>query len=309
LPFKLKKLYSDKKQRAFKFLINELGYTQRESQRLIANGRLFINGVAMTVPTAEVEGEFEFVMYEPSTRNLIPHAVYDKFVLFDKPSGVLIHPQNRDTQYSLVDELKYQFGLDANIAHRIDQETSGLVLCARDKQSERDIKAMFEFRSIEKKYLALVHGEFKNKLIIEEPLLRKEDESALVRMVVKVHQDGKLSKTTVAPIKYFSQANMTLVECKPFTGRQHQIRVHLFHVKHPIVGDPIYGQNQNDIIKFLDKQITKKQRIKKSGASRLLLHASELEFELYGKRYLIQSRDEFLKLIEQIVAQEIFSCE
>ena len=309
MPFKLKKLYSDKKQRAFKFLINELGYTQRESQRLIANGRLFINGVAMTVPTAEVEGEFEFVMYEPSTRNLIPHAVYEKFVLFDKPSGVLIHPQNRDTQYSLVDELKYQFGLDANIAHRIDQETSGLVLCARDKQSEKDIKAMFEFRSIQKKYLALVHGEFKNKLIIEEPLLRKEDESAVVRMIVKVHQDGKLSKTTVTPIKYFSQANMTLVECKPFTGRQHQIRVHLFHVKHPIVGDPIYGQDDVNVIKFLDKKISKSQRIQNSGASRLLLHASELEFELYNKNYIFQSKDDFLKIIEQIVSHETLGCE
>ncbi|MCF6330161.1 MAG: RluA family pseudouridine synthase [Sulfurimonas sp.] len=301
MPFILKKLYSPKKQRAFKFLVNELGYTQRESQRLIANGRLFINGEAMTVPTAEVEGEFEFIQYKPSTRNLAPHAVYDKFVLFDKPSGVLIHPQNRDTQYSLVDELKYQFGLDANIAHRIDQETSGLVLCARDKQSEKDIKAMFEFRNIQKKYLALVHGELKKELIIEEPLLRKEDESALVRMIVKVHPDGKASKTTVAPVKYFSQTNMTLVECKPFTGRQHQIRVHLFHVKHPIVGDPIYGQNDADVVKFLDKKITALQRIKNSGASRLLLHASKLEFELYNKNYIFQSKDDFLKIIKQIV--------
>ncbi len=309
MPFKLKKLYSDKKQRAFKFLIDELGYTQKESQRLIANGRLFIDGKPMTIPTAEVEGTFEFIMYEPSTRNLSPHAVYDKFVLFDKPSGVLIHPQNRDTEYSLVDELKYQFGLESNIAHRIDQETSGLVLCARDKQSERDIKAMFEFRSIQKKYLALVHGELKKELIIEESLLRKEDESALVRMVVKVHKDGKASKTTVSPIKYFPQKDMTLVECKPFTGRQHQIRVHLFHVKHPIVGDPIYGQDEINVIKFLDKQITKLERIQNSGASRLMLHASELEFELYNENYRFESKENFLKIIEQIVSHETLGCE
>lgn len=309
MPFKLKKLHSPTKQRAFKFLINELGLTQKEAQRHIANGRLFVDGKVMTTPTAEVEGLFEFVVYEPSTRNLKPHAIYNKFVLFDKPSGVLIHPQNRDTEYSLVDELKYQFGLDANITHRIDQETSGLVLCARDKQSERDIKAMFEFRSMKKKYLALVHGEFKEKLTIKEPLLRREDENAIVRMVVKVHKDGKASKTTVYPIEYFSQSNMTLVECKPFTGRQHQIRVHLFHVKHPIVGDPIYGQKENDVIKFLDKEISFEERIKKSGASRLLLHASELEFELYGKHYLFQNKNEFLEIIEQIVSHETSSCE
>ena len=301
MPFVLKQFNSDKKQRAFKFLINELGYTQKESQRLIAHGRLFINGEAMTKPTAEVEGEFEFLQYEPSTRGLAPHSVYDKFVLFDKPSGVLIHPQNRNTMYSLVDELKFQFGLDANIAHRIDQETSGLVLCARDKQSEKDIKAMFEQRDMKKKYLAMVHGEFKNSITIEEPLLRREDHSAIVRMVVKVHEDGKASKTDIRPLKYFEDKNMTLVECSPFTGRQHQIRVHLFHVKHPIVGDPIYGKSEENIVSFLDKDLSEEQRLKNTGASRLLLHANELEFEFENILYSIKSKVNFLEEIDKSI--------
>lgn len=295
MPFRLKKMFSPTKQRAFKFLIKELGYTQKESQRLIANGRLFINGDAMTIPTAEVEGEFEFVQYEPSTKGLKPFVEEERFVIFNKPSGVLIHPQNRDTEYSLVDELKYQFGLDANIAHRIDQETSGLVLCAKDKESEKDLKALFEFRNIQKKYLALVHGEFKEEMIIEEPLLRREDESAVVRMVVKVHPDGKASKTTVRPLQYFEDKDMTLVECTPYTGRQHQIRVHLFHVKHPIVGDPIYGQKEEDILRFLDKEIELDERIKLAGASRLLLHAHELKFNIYSKDYSVVSNKDFVQ--------------
>lgn len=295
MPFRLKKMFSPTKQRAFMFLIHELGYTQKEAQRLIANGRLFINGEAMTTPTAEVEGSFEFVQYEPSTKGLKPFVEEDRFVVFNKPSGVLIHPQNRDTEYSLVDELKYQFGLEANIAHRIDQETSGLVLCAKDKQSEKDLKALFENREIQKKYLALVHGEFKEEMIIEESLLRREDESAIVRMVVKVHPDGKASKTTIRPLEYFEDKNMTLVECTPFTGRQHQIRVHLFHVKHPIVGDPIYGQEEENILRFLDKEIKLDERIKLSGASRLLLHAHELEFNIYDKDYNIVSKEDFIK--------------
>lgn len=295
MPFRLKKMFSPTKQRAFIFLINELGYTQKESQRLIANGRLFINGEPMTTPTAEVEGEFEFVQYEPSTKGLKAFVEEDRFVVFNKPSGVLIHPQNRDTEYSLVDELKYQFGLDANIAHRIDQETSGLVLCAKDKQSEKDLKALFENRQIEKKYLALVHGEFEEEMTIEEPLLRREDESAIVRMVVKVHPDGKASKTTIRPLQYFIDKDMTLVECKPFTGRQHQIRVHLFHVKHPIVGDPIYGQKEENILRFLDKEIKLNERIKLGGASRLLLHANELEFSLNEKCYHIISDEDFIE--------------
>ena len=303
MPFKLKRFYSPKKQRAFKFLIDELGISQRDSQRHIANGRLFIDGKPMTKPTAEVEGEFEFVVYEPSTRGLEPIRVEDKFVVFDKPSGVLIHPQNRNTEYSLVDELKYQFGLEANIAHRIDQETSGLVLCARDKQSEKDIKAMFEFRDMQKTYLALVHGEFKNGITVDEPLLRKEDESAIVRMVVKVHKDGKPSRTHFKPLEYFPDKDMTLVECKPYTGRQHQIRVHLFHVKHSIVGDPIYGQNEIDVLRFLDKEISLEERVKLSGSSRLMLHACELEFELYDKTYIIESKEGFLKEVNNLIGK------
>ena len=304
MPFKLKNFCSPQKQRAFKFLINELGLSQKESQRHIANGRLFVNGLPMTKPTTEVEGDFEFLVYEPSTKGLKPTFVEEEFVVFDKPSGVLVHPQNRNTDYSLVDELKYQFGKEANIAHRIDQETSGLVLCARNKESERDIKMMFELRDMKKKYLALVHGELKNSLCIEAPLLRREDKSAIVRMVVKVHEDGKASKTDIKPLMYFKDRNMTLVECSPFTGRQHQIRVHLFHVKHPIVGDPIYGQSEENIIKFLDKKLDAARRIELSGASRLLLHASELEFELYESSYYVKSKVNF----EQICFEYMNTC-
>ena len=296
MPFILKKMFAREKKKAFLYLIQELGYTQKEAQRLIAKGRLFVNGEVMTKTAAEVEGELEFIYFEPITRGLLPHAVYDEFVLFDKPSGVLIHPQNRNTPYSLIDELKYQFGRDANIAHRIDQETSGLVLCARNKESERDIKMMFQEREMKKKYLAMVHGKFKDSICVEEPLLRAEDDSAIVRMVVKVHETGKASKTDFIPLKYFPSLNMTLLECLPHTGRQHQIRVHLFHVKHPIVGDPIYGQSEENIIMFLDKELDSKTRVELSGAKRLLLHASELEFELYDTQYNIKSNVDFEKV-------------
>ena len=293
MPFVLKKMIAPQRQKAFLFLMRELGLTQKESQRLISKGRVLVDGEVMSKTSGELEGAFELIDFEPISRGLLPCMVHDRFVVFDKPSGVLIHPQNRNTEYSLIDELKAQFGRDANIAHRIDQETSGLVLCARDKESERDIKMMFQERDMKKKYLALVHGELKNALTIEAPLLRKEDESAIVRMVVKVDPSGKASKTDIRPIKYFSDSNTTLVECSPLTGRQHQIRVHLFHVKHPIVGDPIYGQTPENIIRFLDKELSVDERKQLSGASRLLLHANELEFELYGEIYKVKSELDF----------------
>lgn len=293
MPFTIKKMYASQKQKAFLFLMNELGYTQSEAQRYISKGRVLVNGEKMLRSAGEVEGEFEFIYFEPMTKGLKPTYIEDEFVVFDKPSGVLIHPQTKKTPYSLIDELKYQFGRDANIAHRIDQETSGLVLCARNKISERAIKMMFQERDMKKKYLAMVHGKFKEELCVEAPLLRFQDESAIVRMVVKVDDAGKSSKTDFRSLKYFPDLDMTLVECSPYTGRQHQIRVHLFHVKHPIVGDPIYGQSKDDIVKYLDKELDCKKRIEKSGANRLLLHANELEFELYGKTYTVKSDVDF----------------
>jgi len=294
LPFVKKSMFTPKKQKAFLYLIQELGYTQKEAQRLIAKGRVLIKGVPMTKTSGEIEGEFEFIYFEPITKGLQPAHDDEEFVVFDKPSGVLIHPQNRYTPYSLIDELKYQYGRDANITHRIDQETSGLVLCAKNKQSEREIKMMFEQRDIKKKYLALVYGHFKNELLVEAPLLRSEDKSAVVRMVVKVDEKGKESKTYFKLLQYFPEVDMSLVECSPHTGRQHQIRVHLFHVKHPIVGDPIYGQSEVNIVKFLDRELTEKERIQNCGAKRLLLHAHALEFELGRKHYHITSKINFL---------------
>ncbi len=293
MPFVKKKMYVEKKQKAFLYLMNELGYSQREAQRFISKGRVLVNGEKMLKTAGEIEGEFEFIYFEPITKGLQPTFEEEEFVVFDKPSGVLIHPQTKKTPYSLIDELKYQFGRDANIAHRIDQETSGLVLCAKNKKSERDIKMMFQEREMKKKYLALVHGHFKEAMCVEAPLLRTQAQSALVRMVVKVDDRGKASKTDFVPLEYFPDSDMTLVECSPHTGRQHQIRVHLFHVKHPIVGDPIYGQSQENIIKFLDRVLSPQERIQTSGATRLLLHASELEFDLYDRSYHIYSHVDF----------------
>jgi 23S rRNA pseudouridine1911/1915/1917 synthase len=294
LPFVKKKFFVPEKQKAFLFLIRELGYTQKEAQRLISKGRLSVNDEVMPYPGGFVEGEFEFIYFEPITKGLLPLFHTNDFVLFDKPSGVLIHPQNRYTSYSLLDEVKYQFGHHANITHRIDQETSGIVLSAKNKESERALKIMFQEREMQKYYLAFVHGKIDSILHVDEPLLRKDDECTEVRTIVKVDVKGKHSETIITPIEYFPEFDMTLVEAKPLTGRQHQIRVHLFHVKHPIVGDPIYGQAEEEIQKYLDRKMLAPERIKKSGASRLLLHANKLEF-FYGCHYSITSKHDFIK--------------
>jgi 23S rRNA pseudouridine1911/1915/1917 synthase len=278
--------------KAFLFLIHELHYTQKEAQRMISKGRLSLNGEVITQSKAILLGELSVISFAPSSRGLHPTFHTPDFAVYDKPSGVLVHPQNRNTAYSIIDEAKYAFGKDANITHRIDQETSGLLLIAKHKLAERRLKIMFEERCIQKKYLALVHGQFPDNLEVNAPLLRANDESAIVRMSVRVHESGKASKTDFKRLCYYPDLDMSLVECAPLTGRQHQIRVHLFHVEHPIVGDPIYGQEEVDVLRFLDREISEEERVLKSGAKRLLLHASELCFN-YENEFCISTQVNF----------------
>jgi 23S rRNA pseudouridine1911/1915/1917 synthase len=294
LPFVTKRLHAPTRQKAFLFLMKELGITQSEAQRLIAKGRLSQNGEVMANNAGFIEGEFDFICFEPLTLGLEPTFVEEEFAVYDKPSGLLVHPQNRHTPYSLNDEIKHRFGHEANITHRIDQETSGLVLAARNKISERALKMLFEERQITKRYLAMVKGHLKEPLDIEEPLLRREDASSIIRMIVRVHPEGKASRTFITPLEYFPDTDTTLIEASPLTGRQHQIRVHLFHVEHPIVGDPIYGQEENDAVRFLDREMSIEERFTNTGASRLLLHAHALEFNYKEVAYRIVSKEDFV---------------
>lgn len=275
--------------------MQELGITQSEAQRLIAKGRLSQNGEVMANNAGFIEeGDFDFICFEPLTLGLAPTFIEEEFAVYDKPSGLLVHPQNRHTPYSLNDEIKHRFGHEANITHRIDQETSGLVLAARNKISERALKMMFEERQITKKYIAMVKGHLKEPLDIQEPLLRREDSSSIIRMIVRVHPEGKPSRTFITPLEYFPDTDTTLVEASPYTGRQHQIRVHLFHVEHPIVGDPIYGQDENNAVRFLDREMSIEERFTNTGASRLLLHAHSLEFSYNDIDFHIISKEDFI---------------
>lgn len=294
MPFVVKEFEVKEKTKAFLFLMQEMGYTQKEAQRLIARGRLQVNGEVMKHTAGYFEGTISFICFEGISRGLKPVFETPDFAIYDKPTGVLVHPQNRNTQYSMIDEAHAAYGRDANITHRIDQETSGLLLISKHKESERELKWLFESRDISKSYLALVHGEFPESLEVDAPLLRKEDESAVVRMVVRVHDDGKASQTAFKRLCYYPELDMSLVECYPRTGRQHQIRVHLFHVKHPIVGDPIYGQNENDVLRFLDKELSPEERIEMSGAKRLMLHAQSLSFT-HNSKFTITSRAGFVE--------------
>ena len=291
MSFTVKKYHLAKRTKAFKFLIDQLGYSMKEAQKLIDRQRVLVNGSVLMKKSAYIKGEIGIIEFVPQTQNLKPFFQTDTFALFDKPSGVLIHPRNRNTEYSLTHEIKYLFGSKANITHRIDKETSGIVIAAKDSKTEREIKLSFENREIKKGYLAFVRGKLENELFIDEPILKNRDFSE-VKLKVYIHEEGKPSQTIIKPLHYYDDKNITLVEALPLTGRQHQIRLHLFHVKHPIVGDPIYGVSTQIASDYLDGKLTDQERIDYTGAPRLMLHANWIDF-VYQNRFYIYSQYPF----------------
>jgi 23S rRNA pseudouridine1911/1915/1917 synthase len=295
MPFITKKLFSPIRQMALTFLQNELGLSRSEGQRLIARGRLTLNGMVMDDQFGFVEGECEFICFEPLSRGFKPMFVTNDFAVYDKPSGLSVHPHSRLSPYTLNDEIKHEFGDDANATHRIDQETSGLVLVSRNKKSETVLKKLFSERAISKRYLAMVRGHVNEMIDIQEPLFRIDHPNLLISMVVKVDPKGKPAHTIIKPLRYFPEHDITLVEASPLTGRTHQIRVHLFHMEHPIIGDPVYGPEEKNVVSFIKKELSPEDRMRIGGSTRLLLHAHSLEFKYENEKYTIVSEKDFLK--------------
>ncbi len=283
-PFNIKKPIP-----VFSFLMSEFGLSMKEAQRWVDRYRVYQNDICIREKNAKLFGQVEVVVYEPHSRGLKPTYEEEDFVIYDKPSGVLVHPTSRDCEYCLFDEILSEYGKEAHIVHRLDKQTSGLIMVARNKKAEAKLKMLFEKRQVKKTYLALARGNMKQSLNVDAPLKLNDDlENIKVRMLVA--SDGKPSETFFEPLKYFEDIDATLVKAYPKTGRQHQIRVHLFHVKHPIIGDNLYGVSTEVAKAYLDGKLDEKECKKLLGASRVLLHAQSLEFEYEGMAYKFESK-------------------
>ena len=287
-------------QKAYEILLQN-GYKMREAQRLIDKGRLTCDGAVVSEKNALLSGEICLIEYETNPRGLKPIFECDKFAVFDKPSGVLSHPNGRHCEYSLNDEIWSLYGREASVAHRLDCETSGLIVVGKDKNSVVNLKKLFENRQVYKSYIALAHGKISENLRIEANMDLANDYDD-VKMRMRICEDGKSAVTEILPIEYFADIDATLVRAVPLTGRQHQIRLHLFHVEHKILGEPLYGLSRPQIEKILDKEMSEIERILTTGARRLLLHSDEICFKFDGVEYEIKSKfdakDEFYKLVK-----------
>lgn len=289
-----KKFFQKELKKTFKVLMDELGISIHEAQKTVDRKRVFVDGVLLEEKSGEIQGEIEVVVFQPNPLGLKPVFETGDFAVFEKPSGILIHPRKREEIQTLNDDIKYLFGKDANAVHRIDKGTSGLVLISKNKQNEADLKQLFEDKKVYKEYVALVDGKLDDTLEVDEKLL-VDLPSSKIRIKVHVNEKGKKAFTKIEPIEYDANNNVTLVKTIPLTGRQHQIRAHLFHVKHSILGDTLYGLSEDLAEKYLDGEMSLEESYELTRSRRLLLHASRICFEYKKTKYDIVSNIDIKK--------------
>jgi len=303
MPFIKQKFTIKEETIAFLYVMKTLNFTQGQAQRHIAKGRLIISGESMTYTGQKICGEVEMVFFRAKTRGAEALFHSKDFMVFEKPSGILVHPNTMSTPYSMLDEVRHLAGDNANACHRIDMETSGLLLASKHKVSERKLKSMFESKDIKKSYLAWVDGKLTEPFSSYEGISINKEGYDKTKHKVYIDPNGKASHTDFIPLEYDEDLDVSLVACYPHTGRTHQIRIHLFHVKHAILGDPIYGARYEASDDYLEMTQSPEDRLIEHGASRLMLHAQSLSFP-YGARFHIESKSDFKEMKHLIYPKE-----
>ncbi|TKX31154.1 RluA family pseudouridine synthase [Campylobacter estrildidarum] len=300
MPYTKIKLSNNGK-KAFQVLMEALKIPISEAQKLIDKKRLFCDGILVQEKNKILNGIIELIVYENRPKGVEIVFENEDFAVLEKPSGILSHPNGRHCQYSLSDEIWHLWGKQACVAHRLDKETSGLILVAKNKQTQIEFKTMFEKRQIQKEYIALVKGQIKTNFKIDASIALVNNYND-IKTRMQICEKGKKALTEFEILKSYPKDNCTLLLCKPLTGRQHQIRIHLHHAKYPILGDPLYGLEKTQIEAILDGKMNPEERIKITGAKRLCLHAQTLKFNFKNNKFIICSNakieNEFFKSIK-----------
>jgi len=278
------------------FLASQIpSWSRARLQRLIENEDVLVNG-KLSKPSYKLRehDDVEVELIVPATTSFTPEAipieiVYEDetLVVVNKPAGLVVHPAAGIHSGTLANALAYHFqqlpnasSVRPGIVHRLDRDTSGLLVVAKTEAALEDLADQFRARSVYKSYVALVHGRVATDSVrVDQPLAR--DPSNRTRMAVV--RGGRSALSVFRVQRRFNRFTLLDVEIK--TGRTHQIRVHLAWLKHPVVGDETYGGGRDNTIQ------NAKLRAHVRNLGRHFLHAGRLAFThpQTGKRVDFQS--------------------
>lgn len=276
-------------------------------QKLIKGGNVFVNNKKITKTGTKLKEGDELMITIPSIKEMgivaedIPlDIVYEDsdVVVVNKPSGMVVHPTDHGAHVSgtLVNALMYHCkdlsGIGGEkrpgIVHRLDKDTTGLIITAKNDKAHHYVSKQLENRSVVKKYIALLKGHLSPKKgSIEAPLI-KSQAGGKKDIQISGKAKAKYALTHYEVLKYVG--DYSLVEVQIVTGRTHQIRVHFKAIGYPVCGDEMYGDSKTN------------EKLKELGLTRQFLHAAELTFkipknekELHLKAKLPKDLDKFLK--------------
>lgn len=253
------KFISDKKIRCDVFLSSKISDLSRTAiQKLIKENLIFVNGKNVK-PNIILEIGDEIIISIPQKKKVELVAedidldiIYEDeyMIVVNKGRNMVVHPANGNEEHTLVNALLNHCNLSMinpnrpGIVHRLDKDTTGLIVCAKDDKTHLKLVEMFSNREINKKYLAICNGVFINKhSIINKPIGRDEKDRK------KMSVNSKNAKMAITEYSILAEnEKYSLVDVKLHTGRTHQIRVHFSSLNHPIIGDETYG-NKNEKIK------------------------------------------------------------
>ena len=256
------------------------GRSRVEIQQLIESGRVSLRGRSLKAATRVKAGETVLVRYE---RRADPPAAFDSLtILFedehliavDKPGRLLSHPTDKVRRNSATEILSRQLGgARVHLVHRLDRETSGVLLLTKTREAAATMTDAFTRRAVAKEYLAVVHGRIAwDRKTVDAPLAAEGRE---IKVRQKAAADGSPAITEFFHVGF--AGDRSLILAKPKTGRLHQIRAHLALTGHPVVGDKLYHGNGEAYLKAMAKTLEEAD-IAELGAARQLLHARKARF-------------------------------